>query len=69
MQVGSTVKDKLTGDVGKVIEETIYADGHSTQSRFVVEFVSGVRTKSQHELPEYLTNDGGKSTGQFLTEG
>ena len=69
MQVGSTVKDKLTGDVGKILEETIYADGHSTQKRFLVEFVGGVRTRSQHELSEYLTNDGVQSTGQFLTEG
>jgi|TARA_R110000751_G_scaffold13151_2_gene44484 hypothetical protein len=69
MQVGSTVQDKLTGDVGKILEETIYADGHSTQSRFVVEFVGGVRTRTQQELTEYLTNDGSQSHGQFLTEG
>jgi hypothetical protein len=69
MHVGSTVKDKLTGDVGKILQETIYADGHSTQSRFVVEFVGGVRTRTQQELTEYLTNDGSQSHGQFLTEG
>jgi len=37
MQVGSTVKDKMTGDVGKIVEETIYADGHSTARRFLTE--------------------------------
>jgi hypothetical protein len=68
MQVGSTVKDKSTGDVGRIVEETIYADGHSTGRRFKVEFVGGTRTRSQSELMEYLTNDGSQSQGQFLTE-
>jgi|TARA_Y100000385_G_C12486810_1_gene381352 hypothetical protein len=68
MQVGSTVKDNSTGDVGRIVEETIYADGHSTSRRFTVEFVGGTRVRSQNELTEYLTNDGRQTQGQFLTE-
>jgi len=68
MQVGSTVKDKMTGDVGKIVEETIYANGHSTARRFKVEFVGGARIRTQGELMEYLTNEGSESQGQFLTE-
>jgi len=69
IEIGSSVKDKISGSVGKVVEIRTMADGHSARLRYLIETESGTQWRENKDLMEYLTNDGTQSSGQFLTEG
>lgn len=69
IEVGSKVKDKVNGKIGTVIEITTIANGHSARLNYLIE-TPGESKYWRHgkDLMEYLTNDGGEYSGQFLTE-
>jgi|11_taG_2_1085331.scaffolds.fasta_scaffold14904_4 hypothetical protein len=67
--IGSQVKNKISGEIGNITE--IYhakEDVSGKYPRYYIKYPSGSRWNGKEDLLEYLTNSGDNYTGQFLTE-